>query len=123
MTEKTEAGAAGTEDMMISTLRSCGFFVRQIGLLEGQRPGVLGNIDNAFAFFKLAVAGADAAGCASQHGEAVPAKRCTPNANTERAWYKEWLSTIDGNVTVDQVEFGRRVWAERARRAAEGGDA
>lgn len=44
-----------------------------------------------------------------------------PTAQRERAWYKDWLAGLDGNITVDQVEFGRRVWAERARRAVEGG--
>jgi hypothetical protein len=44
-----------------------------------------------------------------------------PTAQQERAWYKDWLAGLDGNLTVDQIEFGRRVWAERARRAAEGG--
>lgn len=61
MNEQIEVGVADTDDMLISTLRTCGFFVRQIGLLEVQRPQVLGSIDNATAFFKLAVAGADAA--------------------------------------------------------------
>jgi hypothetical protein len=44
-----------------------------------------------------------------------------PTAQQERAWYKDWLAGLDGDLTVDQIEFGRRVWAERARRAAEGG--
>lgn len=44
-----------------------------------------------------------------------------PTVQQERAWYQTWLAGLDGNITVDQVEFGRRVWAERARRAAEGG--
>lgn len=61
MNEKTEAGEASTENMLISTLRTCGFFVRTNGLARGERPQVLGNIDHALAFFKLAVAGADAA--------------------------------------------------------------
>jgi hypothetical protein len=60
MSEQTEAGQAGTDDRLISTLRACGFFVRQMGLLEGQRPQVFGSIDSATAFFKLAVTGADA---------------------------------------------------------------
>lgn len=66
MSEQIEAGSGRADDMLISTLRACGFFVRQMGLLEGQRPQVMGSIDNATAFFKLAVAGADAAACASQ---------------------------------------------------------
>jgi hypothetical protein len=44
----------------------------------------------------------------------------SPTVNTERAWYKEWLASLTDQITVDQVEFGRRVWAERARRAAAG---
>lgn len=60
MSEQIEAGNASADDMLIRTLRTCGFFVRQIGLLEGQRPQVMGSIDNATAFFKLAVTGADA---------------------------------------------------------------
>lgn len=44
-----------------------------------------------------------------------------PTTQQERAWYKDWLAGLDGNITLDQIEFGRRVWAERARRAAEGG--
>jgi hypothetical protein len=60
MSEQIEANSTSTDDMLISTLRSCGFFVRQMGLLEGQPPQVHGSIDNATAFFKLAVTGADA---------------------------------------------------------------
>jgi hypothetical protein len=48
-------------------------------------------------------------------------QKSAPTAQQERAWYKDWLAGLDGNLTVDQIEFGRRVWAERARRAAEGG--
>lgn len=61
MNEQIEANQDKADGMMISTLRACGFFVRQMGLMEGDRPQVLGTIDNAMAFFKLAVAGADAA--------------------------------------------------------------
>lgn len=57
----------------------------------------------------------------TRQGEKGGAPIPAPNANTERAWYKEWLATLTDNVTVDQIEFGRRVWAERARRAAKGG--
>lgn len=62
----------------------------------------------------------DAAASALQDGNGN-AQPPAPNANTERTWYKEWLTTLTDQVTVDQIEFGRRVWAERARRAAEGG--
>jgi hypothetical protein len=60
MSEQIEAGRTSADDMLTSTLRTCGFFVRQMALEEGQRPQVSGTIDNATAFFKLAVAGADA---------------------------------------------------------------
>ncbi|MYM65464.1 hypothetical protein GTP45_01275 [Pseudoduganella sp. FT55W] len=60
MSEQIKADTTSTDDMLISTLRACGFFVRQTGLLEGQCPQVSGTIDNAAAFFKLAVTGADA---------------------------------------------------------------
>ncbi|NYE62223.1 CubicO group peptidase (beta-lactamase class C family) [Duganella sp. 1224] len=59
MSEQIEASSTSTDDMLIRTLRSCGFFVRQLGLLDGQRPQVMGTVDNATAFFKLAVTGAD----------------------------------------------------------------
>ena len=49
------------------------------------------------------------------------AGRTAPTAQQERAWFKDWLANLGGDVTVDQIEFGRRAWAERARRAAEGG--
>jgi hypothetical protein len=53
-------------------------------------------------------------------GDAL-SKQSAPSAQQERAWFKHWLAGLEGNITVDQVEFGRRVWAERARRATEGG--
>jgi hypothetical protein len=53
-------------------------------------------------------------------GDAL-SQQVAPSAQQERAWFKQWLAGLDGNITVDQVEFGRRVWAERARRAAKGG--
>lgn len=59
-------------------------------------------------------------GMAAQQRESGHVQHLAPSANTERAWYKEWLATLTDNVTVDQIEFGRRVWAERARRAAKG---
>ena len=42
-------------------------------------------------------------------------------AQQERAWFKEWVAGRQCPVSVDQVEFGRLAWAERARRAAKGG--
>lgn len=62
MSDRISAGAASTDDLLINTLRACGFFVRQTGLLEGQQPQIAGSIDNAAAFFKLTVAAAAVGG-------------------------------------------------------------
>jgi hypothetical protein len=45
-----------------------------------------------------------------------------PTAQQERAWFKEWVAGRQGLISVDQVEFGRLAWVERARRAAKGGE-
>lgn len=60
MSDLTPA-APDNDSTMIDTLRACGFFVRTEFLVTGQRPQVVGTIDNAMEFFKLTVSGTDAA--------------------------------------------------------------
>lgn len=54
-------------------------------------------------------------------GEPDSERAPAPTAQQERAWFKGWVADRQGPVSVDQVEFGRLAWAERARRAAKGG--
>jgi hypothetical protein len=59
MNDTNTPAAATADDQLITALRSCGFFVRTSGLLDNQRPQVLGHLDNANTLFKLVVAATD----------------------------------------------------------------
>lgn len=62
MSEQPLIGETAHDDAaMIEMLHACGFFVRTSGLASGQRPQIAGSIDSAIAFFKLSIAGGDAA--------------------------------------------------------------